>query len=586
MKNNNKIGFTYMLKTIFPMCFRANPALFVVFQVVNILTGLTNGAILLATQWFFDEAVTVSESGEMSVILAALAVFVGLKLCTNILYTAEVYSSRVTGYMMSAIHKKSADIDPIMYEDPAYLDDINKAAYGVGSAIYFSQVVSFIFTFHLPYFVFLSAYLTKLHPALVLCLLFVFIPTLASHLFRSAIYAKMEDSSAPIRRKVSAYSAACSGKDFYKETRALGAFGYFRSLLCDSVRSLNEVVWKTQKKSAVVDFGFNTLHLMGYVGVFALAFMLMLRGAISVGAFTAVFTAIDTMFASVEYLIGSHIGSIAEGYGEIRNFLGFLRIEPRSRENNSIDKKSGIQVENATFRYPNSDVDTLKNINLTINPGETVAIVGENGAGKSTLVKLLMGMYTPDSGSVKYGKADLKFADYGALFDKMSGVFQKYSRYALTLRDNVKISDLTADDAEKIAKVLRDVHLDKDDKSVFPDELDTMLSREFDGVDLSGGQWQRIAIARGIYRECDMIVLDEPTAAIDPIEESNIYREFAEMAKGKTATIVTHRIGSAKIADRIVVMKDGKVAEEGTHRQLLEKNGVYAEMYAAQAKWY
>ena len=273
--------------------------------------------------------------------------------------------------------------------------------------------------------------------------------------------------------------------------------------------------------------------------------------------------------------------------GEIRNFLEFLRISPSRRDIQQLDKKCEIRMQNVSFRYPNADVEALRDVNLLVQPGETIAIVGENGAGKSTLVKLLMGLYTPSTGIVEYGDTDIKCVEYSALFDRMSGVFQKYSKYALSLKDNVMISDFNAPDSnDRIEKSLGDVHVDKDDLSVFPEGMDTMLSREFDGVDLSGGQWQRIAIARGIYRDSDLIILDEPTAAIDPIEESNIYREFTHMAEGKTAIIVTHRIGSAKIADRIVVMKNGEIAEAGTHEQLVAQNGVYANMYEAQSKWY
>ena len=350
---------------------------------------------------------------------------------------------------------------------------------------------------------------------------------------------------------------------------------------------MNTAVWKTQKKAAMLDFGFQTLHLFGYIGVFGLAFLLMLRGAISIGAFAAVFAAIDTMFASMAYLIGDHIGSITDGMGEIRNFLRFLEITPAVRESQCLDKKSVICLQNVSFRYPNANVDSLRNIHLQIQPGETIAIVGENGAGKSTLVKLIMGLYAPSTGTVQYGDVDIKHVSYSALFTRMSGVFQKYAKYALSLRDNVAISDFDSMESDaEIEKVLRKVHVNQDDTGIFPEGLHTMLSREFDGVELSGGQWQRIAIARGMYRDSDLIILDEPTAAIDPIEESLVYEEFARMTEGKTAVIVTHRIGSAKIANRIVVMQDGGIAEVGTHAQLLANHGVYADMYEAQAKWY
>ena len=593
IKSSNNIGIAYMVKKIYPMCFKAKPLNYILIQLANILTGLSNGLDLLITQIFFDTIYNIA-TGEATLTSAfiALGIYAWVKLTAYILegarqYAIEVHGSRVMGYMMSLIHKKSAQIDPIMYEDPAHLEDINKAANGTDAAIYFNSVTSFIFTYHLPYFGFLLWYLSSLKPILILCLLFIFIPVVVSHFFRSSLISKLEDKSAPFRRKYDAYSNACCGKDFYKETRTLGAFKYLKGLLSSSIDALNEAVWGTQKKVAYIDFAFNSLTLLGYGGVLFLSVKCLLDGDISVGAFAAVFSSIDTLFSSMEYFIGSHLGSIAENFGEIRNFLRFLQIPSNCRSNIKIDKKRGITLQNVSFRYPNSSVSSLRNINLTLNPGETVALVGDNGAGKSTLIKVLIGIYSPSEGSVMIGGENLKNADYNMVFKGISGVFQKYQKYALTLNENVAISDFNVSPKEdRIRKALKEVHIDVDDDLLFPKGTETMLSREFDGVDLSGGQWQRIAIARGLYRDSDIVVLDEPTAAIDPIEETKIYKEFAMLAKDKTAVIVTHRMGSARIADRIIVMKNGEIAESGTHSELMLKKGVYAEMFNVQARWY
>jgi ATP-binding cassette subfamily B protein len=174
------------------------------------------------------------------------------------------------------------------------------------------------------------------------------------------------------------------------------------------------------------------------------------------------------------------------------------------------------------------------------------------------------------------------------LFKNISGVFQNFQKYKMTLGDNISISNLGLTNDLKEHTLIQACHqaeLDTTSKE-FTKSFDTMLSREFDGVDLSGGQWQRVAIARGLYKANDIIVLDEPTAAIDPIEETRLYQQFAQLAKDKTAIIVTHRLGSAQIADRIVVMDKGEIVEMGMHRELLLKNGKYAEMYETQKKWY
>ena len=177
----------------------------------------------------------------------------------------------------------------------------------------------------------------------------------------------------------------------------------------------------------------------------------------------------------------------------------------------------------------------------------------------------------------------LDIAKYSfSVWEGISGVFQKYQRYKMTLRENVTISDMTMEvDENKIKSVLEEAGFEKDNVG-----LDDMLSPEFNGLDISGGQWQRVAIARGLYRVNGFIVLDEPTSAIDPIEETKIYKKFAELAKGKCALVVTHRIGSAKLADRIIVMDAGKVVDMGTHKELIARPGQYAKMWEAQAQWY
>jgi len=375
-----------------------------------------------------------------------------------------------------------------------------------------------------------------------------------------------------------------NGKAFFKETRNLGSFKYLKSLIEASIDSLNNAVWSANKRTSLIDFLCNTLSLIGYGGILFLLVKYLLDGEISVGAFAAVYASIGKLFSQMEETIRGRIGGIANGLGQIRNFLRFLDIPSDNRSTQSVNKKEGITVANVSFRYPNADMDSIKNINLTIKPGETIAIVGENEAGKTTLVKLLTGLYKATDGIVKIGDTDVAAINYRSLFDSISGVFQKYQRYALTLRENVQISDFSdICETNKIEKTLAENHIDK---NTFPNGLETMLSREFDGVDLSGGQWQRIAIARGFYRNSDIIVLDEPTAAIDPIEESAIYKKFVEVARDKTAIIVTHRMGSAKIAERIVVMKNGEIIEIGSHDELMCKSGVYADMYNSQAIWY
>lgn len=591
-KEKDSINLIYMIRKIYPICFKSNPQYFVFNQILGMLQGLSYGVIVMVTQVFFDTIYNAStgKSNFNSVVIMFI-VYVMFTFANDILhathnFTGSVQHARILGYMNAEIIKKSALFDPIEYENPKRLDDINKASNGTSAAIHFQYITSSVFSNYLPYFIFMGFYLTSLKPMLILCLLFVFVPVVTAQILRSAVFSKLEDKSAPIRREFDAYNDAACGKGFFKETRNLGSFKYLKSLIENSIHSLNSAIWGANKRSALINFGFNTLSLMGYGGILFLLVKYLLDGEISVGAFAAIYNSIGTLYSIMNYMITEDIGNFANNFGQIRNFLRFLEIPTDKRPEIIISKKDSITVENVSFTYPNAEKQSLKNINLVIKPRETIAIVGENGAGKTTLVKLLTGMYKPTEGTVKIGETDVNSISYRSLFESVSGVFQKYQRYALTLKENIQISEFTDETDGKVERILIENNIDKDNLHNFPNGLNTILSREFDGTDLSGGQWQRIAIARGFYRNSDIIVLDEPTASIDPIEESAIYKKFVEVANEKTAIIVTHRMGSAKIAKRIVVMKEGKIVETGSHDELVNSGGVYAQMYSAQAGWY
>lgn len=597
IKNNKKssnISFVKVVFRILKMSFAAGPVYIIVNNLVAIINGASQGVITYMTQLFFEsvsDAVTAN-TGIKNVIIMACALSLTVILWEVIngvnRFMGKSYFKKVIGYLKKKINEKASRIPPIAYEDTDFLDDINKASKGAENSLGLLFTISTVFFFYTPYFLFMFFYLYNLEPFLAVSLVFVFVPVALSQVIRNIVFANLEEKVAPIRREYN-YYRKCTGE---KETRILGAFSYFRDLFRSSLELLNKEVWKAERKIGLIELGLKSITLMGYLAILYLFVRALLNGDISVGAFAAIFASIETMFGTMDTMICQHIANMTQNLGTIKNFLRFLDIPEREGKEQEKTRQKGVSVKNLYFSYPNSDKKVLNDISFEINSGETLAIVGKNGAGKSTLVKLLLGIYQPVKGKVEIGGLDTQEACMESITKGVSAVFQKYQRYKMNLRDNIEISNFSTDGRKgtegyplTVEDSFRDVGLDIKSRS-FPDGYNTLLSREFDGVELSLGQWQRIAIARGLYRVHDFIILDEPTAAIDPIEEANIYRKFAEISRDKTAVIITHRLGSVKMADRIVVMDSGEFVEMGTHDELMKARKLYWEMFTSQEKWY
>lgn len=248
----------------------------------------------------------------------------------------------------------------------------------------------------------------------------------------------------------------------------------------------------------------------------------------------------------------------------------------------------GMVVEGTqlTFRYPGAAKPALEDVSVRIERGERIAIVGQNGAGKTTLVKMLLGLYQPESGAVLLDGEPLTGRSAVDLRQRIAAVFQDYATFQLTLRDNVGFGDLArlGDDAAIVAAARHGGLADL--LAALPKGCDTFLGRQFGELDLSGGEWQRVALARAFFRDADLLILDEPTAALDPLAELALFGRFAELVEGRTAIMISHRLGAARLADRVIVVEDSRIVEDGHHDVLVRRDGRYAALFAAQSQWY
>lgn len=557
-----------------------------------VLHGVSWGVITMMQQRFFDQAtLMVGNYTSINKVIISFMMLGLAYLINNVLNGADNFirdttENKIKGKMSLGIHKKVARISSIDFEDTNKLDNLNKAELGKDNSVMFTFDFTSIFTFYLPYFIFMAWYLFSFKPVLAVCIVVVFIPTAASQIIRSKVFAEAEDKSAPVRREYDYYENCIVGREYYKETRLLGGFDFFNKLYLESLDILQKIKYKATMKTNLIELSMKLFTIVGYFGILLMLFHALMNQEISIGLFAAVFESISRLYAMMNYFICDGIGDMAKSVGTIENYLNFLEMDERKSASDINSEWGDISLEDVSFSYPNSESYAVKNASFTLKKGETIAIVGENGSGKSTLVRLITGLYLPERGRVRVSGFDTKDIPQSILYKNTTAVFQKYQRYQMTLEENITISQNNKDyEKTELDNACEVAGINKDD-STFTEGYETMLSREFGGVDLSGGQWQRIAIARGLFRDHNLIVLDEPTAAIDPYEETRIYNRFAEISKDKSAIIVTHRLGSAKIADRIVVMKDGEIEEIGTHHELLQADKEYTRLYSSQEQWY
>lgn len=560
--------------------------------VLAFLSVMGKTVVVIIKQWLFDGAYQVAAGEEMLkdvfVILAVLL----LAQCV-FQYVESAFHVRGRNMMKSvevifdkSLHEKAARIDPLEYEKKEMLDLVNKAGEGIGHSTSLVFIMVLALSWYFPYYIAMGIYLFLLDPLLALALPLSAVPPIVSLLLRLFYFGKMEDQAAPLRRKYEYYETAVIDRDCFKETRTLGIFRFLDKKYRDTIREYGKVHIRHEKKALRADLALKLLEALTYLLIVFLAVRSLLIGHISIGAFAAVFGNIHSLMGTVAGLLRWHFGNVATNLSAIQGYFIFMDLPERSGSKKLADKAGGIVMENVSFTYPEAQRRSLSNISLEIKEGETVAVVGRNGAGKSTLVRLLSGLYLPESGRVTLGGVDTAELDLKEIYKRTTAVFQDYQRYRYPLELNVRISD-TKKEFDK--KILEEVLAKADlplPQSCFPEGIDTMLSREFGGVDLSGGQWQRVAIARGLYREHDILFLDEPTAAIDPLEEKALYEKFMELAAGHTAVLVTHRLGSARLSDRILVMDEGELVAAGTHDELMHSCPVYKNMYESQAGWY
>jgi ATP-binding cassette, subfamily B, bacterial len=527
----------------------------------------------------------------MLVLAAGGVAVVGVALRTLGTLVGEVQSLRLGDRVHDVLHAKSVEVDLQFYESPEYHDTLHRAqeeapyrpARIVNSV---AQVLQNGLSM-----VAVAGLLISFHWVLAVVLLAAAIPgVFVKARYSRRLYAWTLRQT-PAVRKSRYFNNLLTGLATAKEVRLFGLGG----VLMERFRHLREQV-RVEKLRLVTRRSLAELvgQVLAVSAVFV-AFALIARGAlagsITIGAMVMYFGA----FQRGQDFFRDALGGLASLYEDnlfLTDLQTFLDLKPQVADPVSPKRfpkpvREGITLDHVSFGYPGSARQVLDDITMVIHPGEHIALVGENGSGKTTLVKLLCRLYDPTGGAIRIDGIDLREFSTRELRREIGIIFQDYARYQLAVRDNVWFGNVDLPrESERIIEAANRTGADEVVRRL-PDGYDTILGREFDnGAELSIGEWQKVAIARAFLRDTQMIVLDEPTAALDARAESEVFEHFHELARGRTAILISHRLSTVKMADRIFVLDRGRIVETGDHDELVGQGGTYARLFEMQARHY
>ena len=579
-----KVSFTECIKEIFSI----SPQKFILQYCFSAIDGIALALTAWAMQQLFSEIVLLSEhNSSILEIIKFLAILLSLYIISEIGNGVSSYLGEMT-YAISEqklhknINKKMGKLYALDFENPSLLNKYEQVYRGAMEERQFVNTLMDIIMYYGPYFLVYGVYLFSLQGWLLLIVPFTFFPMLVSQFIKARIYIEYEEEIAPILRKETSYQSYVTEKDYIKETRLWDKIPYLMKKYIDARYSRNEKERNVKKKTFRLDMLTTLIQFSGYAASIILLIYFVFIGRIEISAFAAIISSIGLFTDQLKELVEGRCGELAEDYAIIKHYQDFKDIVPFSEKQNEVEQIEYVQLKGVSFSYPDGK-KAVDNIDFEAKRGEIIAVVGENGSGKTTLARLITGLYLPTEGFVSYGNKKTSELNYQTLQKYTSAVFQNFRKYNLTLYEN--ISMLKKVSQEKIYRDLIKAGIDISGEN-FSDGVNTLLGRDFGGIELSGGQWQRVAIARGICKESSLIVLDEPTSAIDPLQEQNLYHTFLETSEGKIAFIVTHRLGLARLCSKIVVLQNGTINNVGTHEELLLNSDYYKKLWEAQSNQY
>jgi ATP-binding cassette subfamily B protein len=484
----------------------------------------------------------------------------------------------------------AASLDLQAYEDPVFYDRLERARVQATDRLVMIQAIGRLVQQAITTIT-LSVSIMLFSPWLMLLLVLGVVPAfLGESHFAFLGYAK-NFRQTPMRRQLDYLRVLGGSKEAAKELKLFG----LRNFLRERFTSLSDEIYDENialsRRKLVAGSLLSMIGTMGYYSAYVFVIWRTVQGALTIGTLTFLTGAIQQASSNIQQIF-STIAGIGDQALFLTDLLAFFQMQPtiQSKPNALPAPKPitrGVEFRNVSFSYPGNPRMVLDQINFTLHPGERLALIGENGQGKTTIVKLITRLYDPTEGQILLDGVDLREYDLEDLHREIGVIFQDFMRYEMTARENIAVGRIEEIDNLELLKDAARKSLADQTIGRLSLGYDQMLGRRFDkGVDLSGGEWQKVALARAYLRDAQLLILDEPTAALDARSEFEVFQRFSELTAGKMALFISHRFSTVRSADRILVLENGKITEEGTHDQLASLGGRYAEMFEMQASSY
>jgi len=505
-------------------------------------------------------------------------------------YLDSLLADKYTRHISIRVMKHAAELDLLAYEDPVFYDRLERARVQATDRLGMIQSIGRLVQ-QIATVVSLSVSIMLFSPWLMLLLVAGVIPAfLGESHFAFLGYAK-NFRQTPIRRQLDYLRVLGGSREAAKELKLFGLNEFLTerfTRLSDDIYSENVAL---SRRRLVAGSFLSVIGTMGYYSAYVYVIWRTLAGALSIGTLTFLSGAILQASSNIQQIF-STVSGIADQALFLTDLLAFFEMQPtiRSKPHALAAPRPilrGFEFRDVSFRYPGSPRLILNRMNFLLQPGQRVALIGENGQGKTTVVKLITRLYDPSEGQILLDGIDLREYSLEDLYREIGVIFQDFMRYEMTARENIAVGRV--EELDNLALLRTAARKSMADHVIgqLPLGYDQMLGRRFDGgLDLSGGEWQKVALARAYLHDAQLLILDEPTAALDARSEYEVFQRFAELTAGKMALFISHRFSTVRMADRIVVLDNGRIAEEGSHDQLARMGGRYAEMFELQAASY